>query len=103
MELLSPNTILQVDATIITGILILLTLAQMKTPSGILSMGRLTRYVATVVIPFSISAIIVLFNACECLFVGQFWLNISMYVMIGGFVQIISVIFFLFPEKVNQN
>ena len=65
---LDDNTILQADATVIAGLLILLTIAYALEPRSrqevvgeiaFLTVTRISRLVIAVVIPFSLSAILV--------------------------------------------
>jgi len=86
---LSIETILQIDATLITGILILLTIGNLKNPSG--TSFQTSKAVAAVVIPFAISAILELFSTIVVEPTLHFRL-ISIIFMIVGFVYVAVIV-----------
>jgi len=96
---LDSAVLLQVDATIITGILILLTLVNLKTTFD--SKGISTS-VSLVVVPFGISAILILFASCGCFGFEEHLVLASQYVMIAGFIQIIGTIV-AFTQKSKES
>jgi len=86
---LGPAVLLQVDATVITGILILLTLVHLKTT---IDNKDISTSVSYVVVPFGISAILILFSSCECFGIDEYLVTASKYIMIGGFVYVIFAV-----------
>lgn len=88
MEGLDAAGILQVDATIITGILILLTLAQTRLFE---KYAQLSKGVASVVLPFVGSAVLLLVGiSCDC-WVESFQ-KASLILMTIGFVYVAVVV-----------
>jgi len=91
--------ILQIDATIITGILILLTIAQRRRVREHFTTVSLPKKVATVVVPFTVSAILALVESLDLSIInsalpGLLYLY-SIIFMIVGFIYIIGVVLYL--------
>ena len=97
---LDPAMLLQVDATIITGILILLTLAHLKTT---FDNKGISMSVSFVVIPFGISAILILFASCGCLEIDEHLVTASQYLMMFGFGQIIVTVVAFTQKKSKES
>ena len=97
---LDPITLLQIDATVITGILILLTLANLKTIEN----RGIASSVSLVVVPFGLSAIFILFSSCECFGIDEHLVLGSKYLMIFGFIHVIfAVITITHTQKKLKN
>lgn len=97
---LDSAVLLQVDATVITGILILLTLVNLKTTFD--SKGVSTS-VSFVVVPFGLSAILILFASCGCFGFEEQFVLASQYLMIAGFMQIIGTVILLTQKKSKES
>ena len=97
---LDSAVLLQVDATIITGILILLTLVNLKTTFDNKGISTSVSYV---VVPFGLSAILILFASCGCFGFEEQLVLASQYLMIIGFVQIIGTVIVLTQKKSKES
>jgi len=98
---LDSAAILQANATIITGILILLTLSQIKTRGEETKLVSLSRQVSYVVIPFVISAILIIYDSiCRCFLEEKYLYIAGLFFMIIGFTHIAFVIVWFTQKRV---